>query len=108
VITAMAQDCGRGLRALRVDGGASANNFLMQFQADITGAPVQRPACIETTAMGAAYLAGLGVGYWENKDEIEKNWRRERTFEPVMPNEHRQELLAGWKKAVDCSRGWAK
>ena len=108
VITAMSKDCGRGLRALRVDGGASANNFLMQFQADITGAPVQRPACIETTAMGAAYLAGLAVSYWQDKDEIEKIWRRERTFESVMKNEHRQELLAGWKKAVDCSRGWAK
>ncbi|HOP10267.1 MAG TPA: glycerol kinase GlpK [Oscillospiraceae bacterium] len=108
VISAMAQDCGQKLRSLRVDGGASANNFLMQFQADITGSPVQRPACIETTAMGAAYLAGLAVGYWQDKDEIEKNWQREHTFEPRMSADHRQELLAGWKKAVDCSRGWAK
>ena len=108
VISAMAQDCGKALRSLRVDGGASANNFLMQFQADIIDAPVHRPACIETTAMGAAYLAGLAVGYWESKYEIEKNWKRERTFEPKMSCDHRQELLAGWKKAVDCSRGWAK
>ena len=108
VISAMAQDCGKALRSLRVDGGASANNFLMQFQADIIGAPVHRPACIETTAMGAAYLAGLAVGYWQDKDEIEKNWKREHTFEPKMSCDHRQELLAGWKKAVDCSHDWAK
>lgn len=108
VISAMAQDCGKTLRSLRVDGGASANNFLMQFQADVIGAPVHRPACIETTAMGAAYLAGLAVGYWESKYEIEKNWKRERTFEPKMSCDCQQELLKGWKKAVDCSRGWAK
>lgn len=105
VISAMERDRGQKLRSLRADGGASANNFLMRFQADVIGAPVLRPACVETTALGAAYLAGLAVGFWNGKDEIEKNRQNERVFEPEMSETRRQELLSGWKKAVACSRG---
>jgi glycerol kinase len=104
----MSQDLGRKLPELRVDGGACANNYLMQFQADILGCRVMRPACIETTSLGAACLAGLATGYWKNKEDVKANCRIEREFEPVMDQETRAELLAGWEKAVSRVRDWAK
>ena len=100
VIEAMEKDSGIELRALRVDGGASANNFLMQFQADMLQKHVLRPECIETTALGAAYLAGLAAGFWKDKDDIRSNWALERTFAPVMEPKDRDRRLKGWKKAV--------
>lgn len=108
VISAMEADSGIELSALKVDGGASANNFLMQTQADIIGAPVNRPDCVETTAMGAAYLAGLAVGYWKNKEEVIRNWMIERTFQPSIKKEKRDEMIKGWNKAVKYAYGWAK
>lgn len=108
LIDAMSEDMGENMHTLKVDGGASANNFIMQFQSDILGCEVHRPQCIETTSLGAAYLAGLATGYWKNKEDVIENWQVDRVFEPDMPEEKRNELLAGWKKAVDCSRGWAK
>ncbi len=108
VLFAMEADAGAKLAALKVDGGACANNFLMQFQADIIGAPVQRPKCVETTAMGAAYLAGLAVKYWATKEDVIKNWAIDRVFEPKMDEATRKTLYAGWQKAVKCSFGWAK
>ena len=97
-----------GLSTLRVDGGAAANNFLMQFQADILDCPVLRPVCIETTSLGAAYLAGLATGYWESQQDILDNWQIERRFEPEMTEEKRAELIKGWGKAVSRVMGWAK
>lgn len=108
VIGAMEADSGIPLRDLKVDGGASANNFIMQFQADITGSPVKRPACVETTALGAAYLAGLTVGYWKDQEDIRKNWQIDRCFEPQMEEKERADKVKGWKKAVGCAFGWAK
>ncbi|MTK10453.1 MAG: glycerol kinase GlpK [Hungatella sp.] len=108
VISAMQADSGITLSTLKVDGGASANNFLMQFQSDIMGAPVHRPVCVETTAMGAAYLAGLAVGYWESKEVVVKNWQIDKVFRPDMAEAERTELVNGWNKAVKCSYGWAK
>ena len=108
VLQAMKADSGINLAALKVDGGASANNLLMQMQADISGAPVNRPMCVETTAMGAAYLAGLAVGYWTNKEDVIKNWAIDRTFEPSITGADRAERCKGWSKAVKCSYGWAK
>ena len=108
VLAAMEADSGIRLSALKVDGGASANNYLVQTQANISGAPVLRPRCVETTAMGAAYLAGLAVGYWRNTEEIRKNWAVDRGFRPQIPEEARQQRLLGWKKAVQCTMGWAK
>ena len=108
VIGAMEQDSGLCLKSLKVDGGASANDFLMQFQADIVDSRVLRPECIETTALGAAYLAGLAVGYWQDKAEIRANWQIGRTFEPVMEGGKRMELLKGWKRAVRCALAWAE
>ena len=106
VLRAMEQDTGIAIENLRVDGGASANNFLMQFQADILGGDVLRPECIETTALGAAYLAGLATGYWENKEEIKKNWRLSRRFVPKMNDTVRVKKLSGWDKAVKCALMW--
>lgn len=106
VLKAMEQDTGIAIESLRVDGGASANNFLMQFQSDILGGDVLRPECIETTALGAAYLAGLATGYWESKDEIKNNWRLSRRFVPKMSGAVRQKKLAGWDKAVKCALMW--
>jgi len=106
VLSAMAEDSGIKLAALKVDGGACANNFLMQFQADIINAPVQRPVCIETTALGAAYLAGLAVGYWANKEEVLANWAISQTFEPTFDQAKRDELGKGWKKAVSRALKW--
>lgn len=108
VIKAMEEDAGTQLTELKVDGGASANNFLMKFQAGLVGTKVRRPKCIETTALGAAYLAGLAVGYWKDKDEIRENWALGRTFEPAMEAEERTKLLKGWKKAVKCALIWAE
>lgn len=108
VLKVMEAESGISLAALKVDGGASANNFLMQTQANLSNAPVHRPRCVETTAMGAAYLAGLAVGYWANQEEVAANWGIDRVFEPEIGEEKREEMLSGWKKAVKCSYGWAK
>ena len=108
VIDAMKADAGTEITTLKVDGGASANNFLMQFQADMLDATVKRPACVESTAMGAAYLAGLAVGYWENKEDVIKNQQIGRVFEPNMDPEERAAKRKGWNKAVKYAFGWAK
>jgi glycerol kinase len=107
VLNIMQVESGIRLKALKVDGGACANNFLMQFQADILDVPVQRPKIIETTALGAAYLAGLATGYWKNRDEISTNWAVSRTFTPDMGYSEREHLIKGWDEAVKRSRGWA-
>ena len=108
VLKAMEADSGITLSALKVDGGASANNFLMQVQADLSGAPVNRPKCVETTAMGAAYLAGLAAGFWKSREEIREKWESDRMFAPQISAEQREERLKGWKRAVRYSYGWAK
>ncbi len=108
VLKAMEADSKIKLSTLKVDGGASANNFLMQFQSDILNTKVRRPRCVETTAMGAAYLAGLAVGYWKDKEDVIKNWNVDREFEPAMEEAERNAKIEGWKKAVKCSFGWAK
>ena len=108
VLHAMKADSGIDLAALKVDGGASANDFLMQFQSDIINAPVKRPSCVETTAMGAAYLAGLAVGYWNSKEDVIKNWAVDKIFSPIMGEEERERKIKGWNKAVKYSFGWAK
>ena len=108
VLEAMKADSGMNLSALRVDGGASANNFLMQTQSDLSNAPVNRPRCVETTAMGAAYLAGLAVGYWKDIEDVKQNWGIDKIFVPAIEPEKREKMLKGWKRAVTCSYGWAK
>ena len=108
VIDAMRADAGIDLKSLKVDGGASANNFLMQFQADMINAPVKRPQCVETTAMGAAYLAGLAVGYWKDKEDVVNNQKIDRIFTPEMEEEERKAKRKGWNKAVKYAYGWAK
>ncbi|HHW71465.1 MAG TPA: glycerol kinase GlpK [Clostridiales bacterium] len=108
VLEAMQEDAGLELRELRVDGGASANSFLLQFQADLLGVPVYRPKIIETTALGAAYLAGLAVGFWENRDEIANEWGVDRKFMSAMDEELMEKLYRGWKKAVGRSLNWAE
>lgn len=108
VLKVMEADSGIKLTALRVDGGASSNNFLMQEQANIINESVKRPVCVETTAMGAAYLAGLAVGYWKNKEEVIKNWAIDRMFKPEIEEEKREKMIKGWNKAVKCTYGWAK
>lgn len=100
VLCAMEADSGIELNTLRVDGGAVKNNFLMKFQSDILDVPVERPAINETTALGAAYLAGLAVGYWKNQDEIKAQWHMDKRFEPTMEAETSEELYAGWKKQL--------
>jgi glycerol kinase len=107
VLGAMEQDAGLRLKALRVDGGATANNFLMQFQADVLDTPVQRPVVQETTALGAAYLAGLGVGLW-TKDQISQNWHQDRLFKPEMEAGRREGLYKGWLRAVERSKAWVE
>ena len=107
LLEAMQRDSGMPLSDLKVDGGASINNRLMQFQADILGTPVRRPQTSETTALGAAYLAGLAVGYWQDEAEIARNWALERQFEPRMTAEERESRYATWKKAVRRSLDWA-
>ena len=108
VIRAMEADAGITLSGLKVDGGACANNFLMQFQADILDAEVRRPKCIETTAMGAAYLAGLSVGFWTSREDLRSIWQLERIFSPEMEKTTREKLTRGWKRAVRASFGWAR
>ena len=108
VIDAMKVDAGIDIRALRVDGGASANNFLMQFQSDMLDAPVNRPTCVESTAIGAAYLAGLAVGYWSSKEDVMKNQQLDRVFSPSISKEEREQKRKGWNKAVKYAYGWAK
>ena len=108
VLAAMEQDSGAKLKSLKVDGGASANDFLMQFQADIVNTQVRRPKCIETTALGAAYLAGLATGYWQDRQEIQENWQLGAEFTPRLSGERRAELLKGWKKAVRCALAWSE
>ncbi len=107
VLAAMEQDTGEKLRELRVDGGASANNFLMQFQADIMGCTIRRPMIRETTALGAAYLAGLATGVWKDLEDIRSQWTLDRLYQPEMEEETRAKLLAGWSKAVERASGWA-
>ena len=108
LIHAMEADTGDKLKTLRVDGGASANRFLMQFQSDILGCEVKRPVCIETTSLGAAYLAGLAVGYWKDTAEIQKNWSVDRIFAPQLEQAQRQKRLEGWKKAVARAAAWSE
>ena len=108
VLKSMEEDAKVPLSSLKVDGGASANNFLMKFQADIIGKSVLRPECIETTALGAAYLAGLAVGYWQSKEEIKSNWLKGKQFDPTMEVAERTNLLKGWKRAVKCALVWAE
>jgi glycerol kinase len=103
---AMTKDSGIKLRSLNVDGGAVANNFLMQFQSDILNAPVDRPKIIETTALGAALLAGLGVGYWSSTKDLVKARTTDRIFKPAMKPAQREALFAGWQKAVDRAKKW--
>ena len=108
VLSAMQEDSGIRLSTLNVDGGACANDFLMQFQADVIGVPVCRPACVETTAFGAACLAGLAVGFWESRTALRQARRLGCRFEPKMPEAERKARLAGWQKAVRSTMGWAK
>jgi glycerol kinase len=107
VLRAMEADSGIAISELRVDGGAAANDLLMQFQADILGVPVVRPQVLETTALGAAYLAGLAVGYWESVDGIQTQWQVDRRFDPSLAEAHMRELRAGWERALARARGWA-
>lgn len=106
VLRAMEADSGIHLSSLKVDGGASSNDFLMQVQSDIIDAPVKRPRCLETTAMGAAYLAGLAVGYWKSKDEVVRNWTIDQIFCPNIKAQDREQRLKGWERAVKRSYGW--
>lgn len=103
IVRAMERDSGIHISELKVDGGACANDFLMQFQSDIVGSDVYRPRCIETTALGAAYLAGLAVGYWSSLDDVKNNWAVERVFTPAMEEARRTRLIDGWHRAVDCA-----
>ena len=108
VLKAMESDSGIKLSALKVDGGACANNFLMQFQSDILDTRVERPECVETTALGAAYLAGIAVGYWKDIEDIKANWKLERTFEANMVETCGEKSIQGWHEAVKRAKGWAK
>jgi glycerol kinase len=106
VLDAMATDAGLAIPALRVDGGATANNLLMQMQADVLGIPVHRPRVLETTALGAAFLAGLAVGFWKDVRDLERSWQLERVFEPSLSSDQREDWYAHWKRAVERSRDW--
>ena len=108
VLHAMEADSGIGMKALKVDGGASANNYLMQTMADVSDVPVQWPACVETTALGAAYLAGLAVGYWNSAEDVRQNWSVDRTFVPQTSPEERKKRVRGWNRAVRCAYNWAR
>jgi glycerol kinase len=108
LVRAMEKDTGTRLAELKVDGGASRDRFLMQFQADIMGGDISRPVVRETTALGAAYLAGLAVGFWKDLGEVQAMWTCDTTFKPAMDEARRETLLAGWHKAVGRSRGWAE
>ena len=107
VLGLMEEEAGLRLSTLKVDGGAACNSSLMQFQADLLGIPVQRPKILETTALGAAYFAGLAVGFWENMDELAKHWSLEREFTPRMDSDKREQLYGRWKDGVSRSRNWA-
>lgn len=107
VLKAMEADAGIAVKELRVDGGATANNLLMQFQSDLLHTKVVRPTVVETTALGAAYLAGLAVGYWSSTDEIQEQWQMERVFSPSMPEEERTQLSEGWKRAINTTISWS-
>ena len=106
VLDAMEADSDISLKTLRVDGGAVNNNFLMQFQSDLLNVPVERPSISETTAIGAAYLAGLAVGFWENTDAIAKHWNLDKQFNPEMNEDKRKELYTGWQKAVRAAQAF--
>jgi len=108
VLDAMLADSGETLRALRVDGGAAVNDLLMQFQADILGTPTERPRVRETTALGAAYLAGLAVGFWRDQAEVASHWALDRAFTPMMGHDERERLYARWRKAVSRARDWVE
>jgi glycerol kinase len=108
LLEAMRDDAGIKLTELKVDGGASVNNALMQFQADLLGVTVKRPAVRETTALGAAYLAGLAVGYWQGPGDVARNWALDRQFTPTMPDEQRDVLYRRWQKAVGRALDWAE
>ena len=108
VLKAMEADARIRLKELRVDGGAAGNNLLMQLQADLLGVPVVRPKVSETTALGAAYLAGLAAGYWKDLPTMATQWQADRRFEPAMESSHRQKLQAGWDRAVERAKGWEK
>jgi len=108
VLAAMQADANMTLGSVKADGGASANNYLMQTQADISGAKVHRPKCVETTALGAAYLAGLAVSYWKDTDDIRNNWCCDRTFTPEMDEATVSQRRKQWAKAVACAKGWAE
>jgi glycerol kinase len=108
LISCMEKDSGIGLKELRVDGGASRSKPLMQFQADLLGTPVVRPKSVETTAIGAAYLAGLAVGYWESRADITRNWAVDATFKPSRPQAEMTAMRAEWDRAVERAKGWEK
>ena len=108
VINAMQADANIEVKELRVDGGATSNNFLMQFQSDILNTKVIRPKITETTALGAAYLAGLAVGYWKNMDDISNQWQVEKTFEPQMQSPQKNELIKGWQRAIKAVQAWSE
>jgi len=104
----MKADSGIDIKELRVDGGATKNNLLMQFQSDILQTPVIRPKILETTALGAAYLAGLAVGYWKDHDEINKQWQEDNRFSPQMSEPDANELITGWNRALAAANAWSK
>jgi glycerol kinase len=108
VLKAMEKDSGKPTQELRVDGGATANNFLMQFQADLLGCEIKRPQIIETTAIGAAFLAGLAVGFWQSQEEIQSLWTADRSFTPKMEEKHREKLIHFWQKAVSRAKNWVE
>jgi glycerol kinase len=108
VLRSMEADAGMHIKEVRVDGGATVNNQLMQFQSDILGSNVIRPVITETTALGAAYLAGLAVGYWSNMQELEQYWQKEKTFEPIMKEEERVSLSKDWQRAINAVQAWTK
>jgi glycerol kinase len=108
VLRLMQQEAGLRLPHLKVDGGAACNSLLMQFQADLLNVPVSRPAVLETTALGAAYLAGLAVGYWKDQEEIAAHWTLEHEFTPAMPSSTRELLFRRWEQAVSRSRAWVQ
>jgi glycerol kinase len=108
VLRAMQADAGLRLSELRVDGGAAANNLLMQFQADLLGVPVVRPKVLETTALGAAYLAGLATGVWKSRDDIARHWKAARRFEPRMPRAEAERRIEEWRRAVERAKAWLR
>ncbi len=108
VLDAMKKDCGLNLKVLRVDGGMAGNELLMQFQADLLGVPVVRPAVTETTALGAAYAAGLATGFWKSTDDLRRNWRADRQWEPRMESAERARLQSHWQQAVERAMGWER